>query len=242
MPRRSTVTDLDVFTPDEVFYAAHLLRKRAAAGSDVDRLTLLVWNLSCCCGLRASEIAGVRIGDVLLLTRGRYRPNLYIPAHVAKRGGGTESARRVPLTWVPWLLDDLRAWLDVRRGIVPAGDGDPLAVRLSGVWKGRKVWAPGRASRQLLPDRQLRGSPLDRQAVRDLFVRACRVADLKGRRWTTHTGRHTFVTHALAAGFPAANVRDAAGHQSLSTTSLYAHAVDGAKLDGKLYAGEGGAA
>lgn len=237
MNRRTTVTDADIFTPDEVRDTAQLLRGRPG---DVDRLTLLVWNLACCCGLRASEIAGLKIGNVLMMSKGTYRPNLFIPADIAKRGGGQEKSRRVPLTWCPWLLDDVRAWLEVRRQLPPATDKDLLAVRLSGVWKGRTVFGP-RRERITVADRPLAGTALDRRGVRDLFIRACRLGDLQGRRWTTHTGRHSFVTHALAAGFPAANVRDAAGHSSLTTTSLYTHAVDSGRLDGRLYA-QGGAA
>lgn len=240
MSRRTTVTEMDVFTPDEVAYAADLVRKRAKK-SDVDKLRLLVWNLACCCGLRASEIAGVREEDVLLLPRGRYRPNLYVPAHVAKRGGGVERARRVPLTWVPWLVQDLRDWLADRARVPGIRPADPLAVRLSGTWSPRKVWGPGRVYVDA-PARDLAGQHLDRRDVRDAFVQVCRLADLKGRRWTTHTGRHTFVTHALASGIPAANVRDAAGHSSLDVTDIYAHAAGGAKYDGRLYAREGGAA
>lgn len=238
MSRRTTVTEMDVFTPDEVAYAAGLLRERSRA-SDTDKLRLLVWNLACCCGLRASEIAGVRAEDVLLLPRGRYKPNLYIAASVAKRGGGVERARRVPLTWVPWLIQDLRDWLEARARVPDIRAQDPLAVRLSGTWSPRKVWGPGRA-RIVAPGKDLAGQPLDRHDVRDAFVQVCKLADLKGRRWTTHTGRHTFVTHALASGIPAASVRDAAGHSSLAVTDIYAHAAAGDRYDGRLYSREGG--
>jgi integrase len=236
---------MDIFTPEEVRDVADQLRRRART-SNADLLTLMVWNLACGCGLRASEIAGVRIRDVVLSASRSHRPNLYVAPDVAKRvrgrAGTEERGRRVPLTWVPWMVQDLELWLSHRRTLDDADKPDALLlVRLSGVWKGKPVWAPGRSGRVVAPDKDLRGAALDRRAVRDLFVRACRLGKLEGRRWTTHTGRHTFVTHAIAAGFPVANVRDAAGHSSLDTTSIYSHAVQSRQLDGKLYAAREGA-
>jgi site-specific recombinase XerD len=40
-----------------------------------------------------------------------------------------------------------------------------------------------------------------------------------------HHGRHTFVSHALAGGRTLAEVKAAAGHASLLTTSVYLHVV-----------------
>jgi site-specific recombinase XerD len=54
-----------------------------------------------------------------------------------------------------------------------------------------------------------------------------RVAEL-----TIHSGRHSFVSHALQGGRSILEVRGAAGHSSLSTTSIYAHLVD--TDDGKV--------
>ena len=41
-----------------------------------------------------------------------------------------------------------------------------------------------------------------------------------------HCGRHSFCSHALAGGRTIAQVRDAAGHSNVSTTSIYLHVVD----------------
>jgi site-specific recombinase XerD len=40
-----------------------------------------------------------------------------------------------------------------------------------------------------------------------------------------HCGRHSFVSHALAGGRTLAEIRDAAGHANVSTTSIYLHTV-----------------
>jgi integrase len=56
------------------------------------------------------------------------------------------------------------------------------------------------------------------------------------RTLTIHHGRHTFVSHALAGGRSLAEVRVAAGHASLLTTSVYLHvAVDDDGEPGKLF-------
>lgn len=56
------------------------------------------------------------------------------------------------------------------------------------------------------------------------------------RMLTIHDGRHTFISHALAGGGTLAEVRDAAGHASVSITSAYLHvAVDGDEATGKLF-------
>ena len=77
------------------------------------------------------------------------------------------------------------------------------------------------------------GLPLQRAALRRRFLSACKVLGLSRlRTLTIHHGRHTFISHALFGGRSPAEVRDAAGHSSLLTTSVYLHvAVDD---DGEL--------
>jgi site-specific recombinase XerD len=45
------------------------------------------------------------------------------------------------------------------------------------------------------------------------------------RLLSIHCGRHSFCSHALAGGRKITEVRDAAGHANISTTSIYSHAV-----------------
>ena len=47
------------------------------------------------------------------------------------------------------------------------------------------------------------------------------------KRLSIQKGRHSFCSHALAAGRTITEVRDAAGHAKLATTYMYVHAVHG---------------
>jgi integrase/recombinase XerD len=49
---------------------------------------------------------------------------------------------------------------------------------------------------------------------------------------TIHHGRHSFISHALHQGMSVVQVKEAAGHSSLNTTSIYAHVVS--DDDGKV--------
>ena len=42
---------------------------------------------------------------------------------------------------------------------------------------------------------------------------------------TIHYGRHSFCSHALAGGRNLAEVRDAAGHANIATTSVYTDVI-----------------
>jgi len=53
-----------------------------------------------------------------------------------------------------------------------------------------------------------------------------------------HSCRHSYVSHALAAGVDLVTVRDNAGHSSLAVTSIYSHAVKDDLGDFQLYSSE----
>ena len=55
------------------------------------------------------------------------------------------------------------------------------------------------------------------------------------KRFTIHHGRHSFCSHALAGGRSLAEVRDAAGHADISSTSVYTHVVSGDEEVGSLF-------
>jgi integrase len=172
------------------------------------RMNLAIFRLACCCGLRVSEIAGVKIGDVR--SEGG-RPHLRVRSEHAKGGKG----RIVPLWWDAGTLADLAEWTRTRieQG---AGQADPLICCLR-------------------PDRF--GEALARHTIRERFRTACKPLGLaRLRSLTIHHGRHTFVSHALARGRTLAEVRLAAGHASLITTTAYLHiAVEEGETPGRLF-------
>src|SRR5262249_1224500 len=161
------------------------------------RRNLIIVRLACCCGLRVSEIAGLQLDDVIA---DGPRPHLQLRREITKG----KRKRIVPLWWDAGTLADLTAWKAEREGHGAAGD-DPYIC-------------------SVLANRH--GQPLQRAAIRRRFLSACKVLGLKRlRTLTIHHGRHTFISHALAGGRSLAEVRAAAGHTNVATTSAYLHVV-----------------
>src|SRR5262249_9764043 len=152
-----------------------------------------------CCGLRVSEIAGLQLDDVVIDIP---RPHIRLRREITKG----HRSRLVPLWWDAGTLVDLIAWKQER--LTHAARGH--APFVCSVQAHRK------------------GLPVRRAAIRRRFLSACKALGLaRLRTLTIHHGRHTFVSHALAGGRTLAEVRAAAGHASLLTTSVYLHvAVD----------------
>lgn len=182
--------------------------KARAERSPNAHFNLILFRLAACCGLRVSEIAQLRVGDVEV---GNFRPHLRIRPEGAKGG----RVRRVPLWWDAGTLADLAAW---------------KAQRLT---QGAKAGDPFLQSQRAGASRR----PLSRHTLRRRFLTACRVLGLERLgALTIHHGRHTFVSHALAGGKGLAEVRDAAGHSNVSVTSAYLHvAVDEDDGPGELF-------
>lgn len=169
--------------------------ERKAASSLNTRLNLLIVRLACCCGLRVSEIANLGLGDVRVEDA---RPHIVIPAGVAK----SRRLRRIPLRW----------------------DGRNLKVLVD--WKRHRVDEEARSDDHYTVSviNRTRGKSLTRQALRQRFRSACKVLGTSRlESLSIHDGRHTFVSHALAAARTLAEVRDAAGHANVVTTSVYLH-------------------
>lgn len=179
-------------------------RGRRSVGS---RANLVIFRLAACCGLRVSEICGLKLADVRV---GSDRPHLNLPKAITKG----HKARKVPLWWDAGTLADVSAWRDFRVA-QGAGPSDPFVASHS--------------KRSL-------GKPLHRTNARKRFKCACRVlgtervADL-----TIHDGRHTAISHWLKAGRSLAEVREAAGHSSIATTSIYTHVVQDNGVVGSIF-------
>lgn len=157
-------------------------------------------------GLRVSELAGLRLGDVIVETN---RPRIVVRAEIAKGG----KPRYVPLWWDAGTLADLVEWKKARRD-AGARDGDVYMVSRS------------------------QAVPQSRHTLRRRFRTACKALGLtRLASLTIHHGRHMFISHALAGGRTLAELKAAAGHANLVTTSTYLHiAVDDDGKVGELFA------
>jgi integrase/recombinase XerD len=201
-----TVDRSKILQPDEIALVLTDLRRKARRSTN-SRMNLVVFRLATCCGLRASEIAGLTLADVQV---DNSRPSIRIRREIGKG----HKARKVPLTWDAGTLADLVEWKRFRREQGAADDA---------------LFVCSQHCDAL-------GNPLDRRNLRKRFKACCkalgreRQADL-----TIHDGRHSFVSHALHGGRSIVEVRAAAGHASLATTSIYAHLVDTDDKVGNLF-------
>jgi len=169
--------------------------KRKAVRSPNARLNLVLFRLAVCCGLRATEIAKLRIADIRLEST---RPHVRVRRGASKGG----QPRAVPLWWDGGTLADLGAWKAARIA-QGANVADPLLVS-------------GRPGREAIV--------FSRHTLRKRFRTACKcLGKERLEELTIHHGRHTFISHALAGGRTLAEVRDAAGHANVSITSTYLH-------------------
>jgi site-specific recombinase XerC len=213
-------------TPDWRIDATKILTKREISAVLADlhrkaprslntRMNLAIFRLASCCGLRVTEISGLQLGDVRIHID---RPHLVIRPAIAKCG----HRRKIPLWWDQGTLVDIIAWVDVRR-TQGATNSDPVVCSLQ----------PRRF-----------GTRLGRHVLRKRFRTSCRcLGQDRLAALTIHHGRHTFVSHALAGGRTLAEVRDAAGHCNVSTTSCYLHFLLDEPADGgRIFAYDGSAA
>ena len=69
-----------------------------------------------------------------------------------------------------------------------------------------------------------KGGALTTNAIWRLFATVAQEAGLTGR--SVHSLKHSRVSHLLAGGAPIGEVRQAAGHRSLSSTLRYVHSSD----------------
>ena len=173
--------------------------KRKSRRSTNTRMNLIVFRLSTCCGLRVSEISGLRMRDVRL---NEQKPHIRLPKTITKR----KKERRVPLWWDAGTLADIEAWKAERKA-QGAKAGDYFVCS---------------------QHKDTFGKQLDRVNLRHRFRVSCKVLGVdRLKRLTIHHGRHSFISHTLAKGRTLAEVRDAAGHSNIATTSGYLHiAVD----------------
>jgi integrase/recombinase XerD len=190
------VTEANILSRREVERVWADLARRASRSVNA-RQTQAIFCLATFCGLRNSEICGLRLRDLKLAI---LRPVLEVPKAIAKGG----RPRFVPVWKLPTALACLAAW-KAERQAQGAGPSDYLVCAQS---------------------RSARGRPLDRRNARARFIAACGVLGPERQAMLTiHSGRHTCASHLLAAGWPLPAVRDTLGHANVVTTSAYSHIV-----------------
>lgn len=112
-----------VLTRREIHAVLADLRSRATRSKNA-KLNLVIFHLSTCCGLRASEIAQLHIDDIRVELP---RPPIRIRVGASKGG----KSRRVPLWWDRGTLDDLTAWRAHRAAHGAVGD-EPFVASWQG--------------------------------------------------------------------------------------------------------------
>lgn len=182
--------------------------KRKGRRSVNSKMNLIVFRLATCCGLRVSEISGLRIRDVKLSDK---KPHIRLPKNLTKR----KKERRVPLWWDGGTLADIESWRTFRKD------------------QGAKVTDFFLCSQH----KDTFSNQIDRFNLRNRFRVSCGILGKERiERLTIHDGRHSFISHALAKGRTLAEVRDAAGHSNIATTSVYLHvAVDDNGTVGNMF-------
>lgn len=167
---------------------------------------LILFRLSCCCGLRSMEIRGLRLNDLDLYSP---RPHVRVRSEITKSSQwGPGRSRPVPLWWDSSTLEDLRDWAAyLKRMPGPPEDPRNPYVQYS-----------------ILSAKQS-AKPMGRSTLENRWRQIVKVLP-EHRRLSPHKGRHSFCTHALVAGRSLKEVQQAAGHSSLITTQIYLHALE----------------
>jgi integrase/recombinase XerD len=185
-----------ILTQKEIVQVLSDLRRKGRRAIN-QRQNLVIFRLATCCGLRVSEIVGLSMANVIT---GSKKPHIYIPKEIAKRN----QARRVPLWWDASTLADLENW---------------RKERLS---QGAKAGSPFVCAQQVDKlGKQL--VVLNAQHRFKLCIKC--LGPERVKMLSIHKGRHSFCSHALNGGRNLQEVRDAAGHANISTTSIYLHSI-----------------
>jgi integrase/recombinase XerD len=148
---------------------------------------------------RLATGCGLRVSELTRITLADVRLGDRPTIRVRKAIGKGSKARTVPLNWDAGTLTDITEWKAYRTS--HGATASDLFICTA------------------------KGTVIDRLSARMAFRRVCENVLGKDRKVTIHDGRHTFVSHALHDGHSVVEVRDAAGHSNIATTSIYAHLV-----------------
>jgi integrase len=148
---------------DEINLVINDLRRKAKRSINT-RQNLIIFRLATCCGLRASEIAGLQMDDIRL----NGRPYIRIRAEIAKR----KKAREVPLDLDAGTFEDIANWHAKR------------VITLGGTYTGHEPFIAARSGQAM--DRH----NIRRRFIHACGILGADRQD----NLTTHSGRHTFVS------------------------------------------------
>ena len=198
-----------ILQPEEIEAALEYLRGKQHTKNG--RLNLILFRLSCCCGLRASEIVGLNLGD--LVVDGPC-PTLTVRKECTKGKGSYGKKREIPLDMDEGTLNDIRGWYALRAEQVGGREDAPFVCGQS---QG--------------PQQVTMGNRLTRFLVGRRWKTVMQVLS-EGRRkqLSIHKGRHTAISYHLAAGYDPVEIRDMAGHAGIGTTNRYSHSVGRKRL------------
>lgn len=192
--------DTSFLSADEIQSCVKRLRKRSAGverGAN-SRINLAIFRLSCM-GLRVCEIHGLNWEDLIL---DGPRPCIKIRPEITKGKNGEYYGRSVPLWWDKGTLEDLKRFAQFRAG----KPGEPFLVSIR----------PGAA-----------GQRLSKDAISNRWDTLMKkFGPGRARQLSIHKGRHSFISHSLAAGRSLVEVQRAAGHRSVGSTSVYLHFIE----------------
>jgi integrase/recombinase XerD len=145
---------------------------------------------------RLATCCGLRVSEIVGLSMNNMKLDGKRPhIHVPAAIAKRRKARKVPLWWDAANLAALDAWKRERKSEGAEGDDSFADV-------------PSVRACQYRFKTAIKALGKERQSTLSI-----------------HCGRHSFCSHALAGGRQGAEVRDAAGHANISTTSIYAHVV-----------------
>lgn len=244
----SPVDSSQILTRDEIQSIVRAYRGRSRKVMAQPRPQAMsnwtIFRLSCCCGLRRKEIAGLNIGDLIGLDTDR--PVLRVRKAVTKGSVGKRRGRLVPLWWDAATLVDLIDWRNFRlqqvkkwydegvREIIDRNFDDNYK-RYTRVFTGEPANEPLVCVQTCVSTHRLNGikpsSPGARLQPRDISDRWGTVLRTylpkeRAAMLTCHSGRHSYITHSLYSGRNLIQVRDAAGHSSIAMTSEYLHVLE----------------
>ena len=181
------------------------------------------------CGLRLGEALSLRVQDLDLGSGGL----------VVFNGKGNKSrCLPLPRKLIPALqthLDSIRRiWTsDLAAGFAGVHIGDALARKLPNApreWPWQWVF-PAMRLTVTEGDGRLRRYHLHESIIQKEIKRAADALNL-AKRVSAHTLRHSFATHLLQMGYDIRTVQELMGHNDVSTTMIYTHAVQ--SLSGKV--------